>query len=113
VLQARTKFYYQLGSGTLKIDGVRGEESGMNLIKAESDGFWQGSIPSTWHLKLKKKYSDSKVAGDAPLVLLWLAEEDRGIFGFAYWLDALISFLIIIPFVIIWFLIACRACGRI
>ena len=105
--QAHTKFYDQLGSGTLKVDGISGEESGENLIKAHSDGFWQGSIPATWHLKLKEHYSDSKIAGDAPAVLLWLAEEERGIFRLAYWLSALISFLIMALFCAVYCGMAC------
>ena len=95
MLQGKTKFYNQLGSGSLKVDGASGAEAGENLIKGTSEGFWQGSIPAIWTIKLKEHYADSKVAGDAPAVLLWLAETERGIWGLGYWIDCLITFLFV------------------
>ena len=92
---ADSKFYYQLNGGDFKVNAVGGSKNGENLLKAESVGFWGGSMPPAWTVKLKPSMADSPLANDAPSLLLWLAEEERGMWGLSWGVSAVLSGILI------------------
>ena len=102
---ADSKFYYQFGSGDFKINAVKGDQSGENLLKADSSGIWGSNLPPTWTVQLKAPMEKSSLAGDAPGLLLWLAEEERGIWGLSWGVGAVITFILITGFCALYMLL--------
>jgi hypothetical protein len=108
---ARSQFYYQLGSGDFKINAVKGDQSGENLLKADSPGVWGDggdNLPPTWTVQLKSPMDESPLADDVPGLLLWLAEEERGMWGLPWGVSVLISCIMVACLVAL-YLVVCVA----